>query len=194
MNLAGQTSDKINLANASSGTLTINSVNIIDPATTQIDKNFSVQVINPAVESTIQLALSDAVQTQFASHKYISDYAGESTTTDNVLATTLWAQDFYESHTTTERTEYSKLGLSDDKRSITITERREDGGAHFDTSLGDTLKVVNQDTTLTDESFKTSNASDVYTEKEELGVTRGNVIVEGVVDSTGESVVRSTMD
>ena len=194
MNLSEQTSDKINLAKASSGTLTINSVNIIDSATTQIDKNFSVKILNPQVASSIQLALSSDVQEQFANHEYISDSEGESITTDEVQATTPWTQDFYEKHITTARTEYSKLGLSDDKLSIAITERREDGGVTTDTSLGDTLKVVNQDYTQTDKSFKSTNASDVYTVKEDLGVTNGNVTVEGVVDSTGESVIRSTID
>ena len=69
MNLSEQTSDKINLAKASSGTLTINSVNIIDPTTTQIDKNFSVKILNPQVESSIQLALSSDVQEQFAIYR-----------------------------------------------------------------------------------------------------------------------------
>ena len=194
MNLSEQTSDKINLAKASSGTLTINSVNIIDSATTQIDKNFSVKILNPQVESSIQLALSSDVQEQFANHEYISDSEGESITTDEVQATTPWTQDFYEKHITTARTEYSKLGLSDDKQSITITERREVGGVTTDTSLGDTLKVVNGDNILANKSFKSTDANDVYTVKEDLDVTNGNVTVEGVVDSTGESVVRSTID
>lgn len=194
LNLSDKTSDEINLEKASSGTLTLNKVNILDPTTSEIDKNFSVKVINPAETSSIQLALSSEVESQFNSKEYVIERIDEKIVTDPIQATTPWTQDLYERHITSAETVKGKLELSSDKLGIVVKESSRTGGETTDESLGDTLKVVNQDTAITDKEFSTNDANDVFTVIENLGETSGNVTVKGTTSSSDEGVIRSTID
>ena len=98
----------------------------------------------------------------------------------------------YERHTTTAETVYGKLGLSDDKQSIEVSESRREGGVTTDTSLGDTLKLVNQDTTNATKNFTATYDGASYTVTEALGGTKGTVNVNGVHGGATETVTLGT--
>ncbi len=187
MNLSSSSVDTFNLTNASSGTLTLTSVNILDPSTTSLADDFSVQVLNPATSSTLKLALSSAVQAAFNSTEYIIGTSGATTSTDTIEANTAWNK-VYQEHTTTASTDYGKLGLSDDKLSIEVAFSRRDGGTTTDTSLGDTLKLVNNDTTNATKNFTANQQGKTYNVGDDLGDTKGTLNIKGISGGAAETL------
>ena len=193
LKLADETADKLTLSNASSGTVTLSSVNILDPTVTEIDKDFSALVLDANSDSTIKLALSQEVKDAFNSKEYVIERIDEKTTYDTIKATTNWS-DVYEKHITSAETVFGKLGLSDDKRAIAVSESHREGGTTTDESMGDTLRLVNEDTTNTDKTFKTDSANYAYIVTEDVGSTVGNLTIQGVAENEDGERIASTVD
>ncbi len=193
LKLADATADKLTLSNTSNGTITLSSVNILDPTVTEIDKTFSALVLDANSGSTIKLALSDDVAREFNSKEYVIERIDEKTTYDTIKATTNWS-DVYEKHITSAETVFGMLGLSDDKRAIAVSESHREGGTTTDESMGDTLRLVNEDTTNTDKTFKTDSANYAYIVTEDVGSTVGNLTIQGVAKDEGGERIASTVD
>jgi hypothetical protein len=191
LKLADATADKLTLSDKSSGTITLSAVNFIDSAT-EISKDFKAVVLDANTDSTIKLALSSEVESAFEK-EYIIDRIDPKTTYDAIEAETSWDH-VYEKHITVAGTVYGKLDLSDDERSIIAKKTRQEGGSTTDESMGDTLRLVNEDTTNTDKTFKTDSANYAYIVTEDVGSTVGNLTIQGVAENEDGERIASTVD
>ena len=187
LNLSQAKADKINLTDSASVAVTLTGVNILDPSVNELDKNFKVDLFNLGdnTGNIIQLALSDEVASALDAKEYIIDRGDASQTQDAIQATSSWTKDLYKQHITSSSTTYGKLGVSDDELGLSVHQTRVEGGSTTHSSLGDTLKLVNQDTINAVKNFNATSDGDIYKVTENLGNTKATLNING--DTSGES-------
>ncbi|MCR5265141.1 MAG: hypothetical protein K6E29_00930 [Cyanobacteria bacterium RUI128] len=189
LNLTGATADTLTVTNQSSGLITLTGVNILDPSTTHVATDFSVDILkNVPAGSTVGLALSSDVAAQFDANQYIIEEEPEKVVTDSVKAVTNWISDFYKKHTTSALTVFGKLVLRDDGLGLAVAETSRTGGVTTDTSLGETLKLVNQDVTNSVKRFEAQTDGQTYTISDSLGGTKGTLTVAGIAGGSVETL------
>ena len=186
INAANKTADKLivsGVAPGSSGKVSINSFNVLGSTSFAdiTDKNFKVQILQ-APNANIQLALSSTATSQLGNERVVETQS--TSYTDAMKADNTWG-DVYQTHTTTTTT-YGKLGLAtttttNDSIGMNVTRTTTDT-SH--TSLGDTLVLVNADTTFTDKTFSATSANPNYTLSSNLTATKGNLTINGTGKST----------
>ena len=141
--------DVINGTGTSSGTVTLSDLKLLND-TTAIDKTFKVQM----TQGGLGLALSSAVAEQLDSKEYSLGQEDEPRYYDTIQANTAWNRT-YNSHVDTMNV-FGKLGLATTTTtndSIGVSESRRVLDHTTDTSMGDTLKLVNNDTTNSTKNF-----------------------------------------
>ena len=184
IDLTNKTADTITVASGS-GTITLDSLNIIKGAITSLQNGDTIEIIKGA--SNINLALSDTLQQK---NLVSSVSKSDLMSTDTILATTLWNNKYYEHYKDYTKETYIQLATSGGN--IVANEIVDEKNiALRDVSLGDTLKLVNQDTTNAIKSFTTDNATAIYVVAEDLGTTKGTLNIAGATDENGN---KSTID
>ncbi len=171
-------------ATASRGTVTLNELNYVDSAKSDIGEGFKVQVLKTQGTTTaadLQLALSDDL-----TEKFVIDEK-EETVVDEVTANTKWSDEFNKKIITTETEGQFGLattGTLNDSIGVTIsTDTTEDKE-----KLGDTLALVNQ-AEIADKNFTAAKADETYKAEDDLGKTYGNLTIKGVADGSQKSTI-----
>ncbi|MBQ7633749.1 MAG: autotransporter outer membrane beta-barrel domain-containing protein [Alphaproteobacteria bacterium] len=169
---------------ASSGTVTLNEINYVDSAKSDITDDFKVQVLKTqgtTDAADLQLALSDDL-----TEKFVIDEK-EETVVDEVTANTKWSDEFNKKVVTTKTEGQFGLATTDtlnDSIGVTIsTDTTED-----EEKLGDTLALVNQ-AKLDDKNFIADTADEVYKAEDDSGTTYGNLTIKGVADGAQKSTI-----
>ena len=181
IDLTNKTSDKFTVGSASSGTITIDGLNILSGSFESItDKTFKVQILH-SQNNNIQLNLSDTIKSQLPDTNY---EIGRTTAIikDDVQQDTKWT-DIYKQYTQ-DTVAYGKLGLA------TTNTTNDSIGIAYDHSVTedkvfvknlDTLAHVNQ-ATLDNKNFIFDSSDDVYKVTEDLGETaQGKLNINGVL-------------
>ncbi len=186
INTVDKTADNLiigSVASGSTGKIALNGFNVTSGSALAdiTDKNFKVKILQ-APNNNIQLSLSNAAATQLGGERVVESHT--TTNTDVVQAATNWG-DVYQTHTTVDNT-YGQLGLAtttttNDSVGMNIT-RNTSNTTH--TSLGDTLVLVNADTTYANKTFSATNANKNYTLSDNLTATKGNLTVNGLSKDT----------
>ncbi|MBR6355964.1 MAG: autotransporter outer membrane beta-barrel domain-containing protein, partial [Alphaproteobacteria bacterium] len=152
------------------------------------DENFKIQIIKTQGSSeaaNLQLALSDNAKAELGDEFVIKHTEEE--TFDVVGENTNWSDLLYKY--TEEYTKYGQLGLATtDSLNDSIGVNTREEGASGKESLGDTLKLVNQ-AKLSDKNFTANAADEVYTLKDDLGETYGNLTIKGITEGEQKSTI-----
>ena len=184
-----QTSDVIETSNLSSGTITVDHLNLVNGSSFDnipsdlTGQTYIVQILRTQNDS-LQLALSDNAQQELGDGRYkIGSLIND--TPDEVKEVTPWEQDYYNIYRQ-EEIYYGKLGLAttntkNDSIGVTYVAPPEIKEKILIGSMGDTLKVVNQ-ADLTQRTFSTEDYNKTFTVKEDLGETKT-----GVMNVTGKA-------
>ncbi|MBD5402686.1 hypothetical protein HDR58_07810, partial [bacterium] len=199
IDLLNKTSDKITTTTESSGIVTLDLLRIANDIPTQTpDLSYKIQILDTPTDS-LQLALSDRVQSQLPTDEYKIGVSVEEFL-DEIQKTTNWDDEYsiYEQ----ESDVYGRLGLAttnttNDSIGVTIT-RKETGDIEYKGSQGDTLALWNGLDTEETKNFNFDAPENVYVVASKhpdvlgVGETKGSdVNVNGVISETGE---RSTID
>lgn len=184
VNLTDETSDTISLtSNKSNGTILIDTIDFVNGETPS--KEFTVQVIKNGSDA-IQLALSDELKNQ-------SYQIGTDREDWNDLTSSIDFDEFFH--------DYSKDGITYGKLNTTTTSSVNDSisltynntvwGETSSVARKDTLKELNVYQTDETKNFNFKSSTDNYTVKENLGVTAGDLNINGV---SGSETQKSTID
>ena len=185
--LGDRQADTFTSTGYSTGLMILDEVQILDYQT-ELDKNFRIQVLYVEEGSTVGLGLSDKARYTFNSREYIIDRKNPVIVDDEVQETTPWDMGYYQRHTTSSETVYGKLSLSDDRQAIVVRQSRTSGGTTTHKSLGDTLRLVNQDRTHEEKTFAAQQDGDSYALTDSLGETYGTLNVRGKAGGKTETI------
>ena len=196
VDVTNQKSDTISTTAASTGTIVLDNLNIINGSFSDIPQDmkgqeFKIQILKTQ-EDTLQLDLSDNVKSQLGNTDY---EIGRETRTldDTVQLHTNWEDEYH--HKTQDDVYFGKLGLAktnttNDSIGITL-DRMETEDIVDHGKIGDTLALVNQ-ANLDGRTFDFDTANDVYTVTDNLGTTgTGSFTINGVAAEDGS---HSTID
>ena len=179
--------DTIKTTNASTGTITIDDFNIVAGDFTNItDTTYKIQILDTQ-DSNLQLALTDNAKAKLGGKWTISSTPGP-VISDVIVANNTWATTYCTHQTitdvigemvlTTTNTANDSIGFSSTTNTYTI-----------DTSIGDTLAIINQ-SDIEGRNFTTTNASDVYNATSNLGVMgNGTFTVSGATAGSNKSTI-----
>ena len=177
INTGAGTVDNISYTTGGTGTLKITSLNDIGTKPTE-EGTYTYTVLTG---SGITLALDNTIATS-------SDWYQEETITpgtktpDAIQANTAWNHKYYERW---ENTHTAKsLTVSGNDLVFTVMNHQTDEKE----SLGDTLKLVNQDTTNAEKNFTADADGAEYVVSENLGATKGTVNISGVSGGSAETI------
>ena len=177
INSGAQTVDNISYTTGGTGTLTITSLNDIGTKPTA-EGTYNYTVLTG---SGITLALDNAIKT--SSEWYQEETITPGTKTpDAIQANTEWNHKYYERWKDTHTAK--SLDVSGNKLVFNVMNHQTDGQE----VLGDTLKLVNNDTTNTVKNFTANEDGAVYTVSENLGVTKGTVNINGIAGDSAETI------
>ena len=184
VNLTDETSDTISLtSNKSNGTILIDTIDFINGETPS--KEFTVQVIKNGSDA-IQLALSDELKNQ-------SYQIGTDREDWNDLTSSIDFDEFFHDYSK-DGIKYGKLNTattSSVNDSISLTYNNTVWGETSSVARKDTLKELNVYQTDETKNFNFKSSTDNYTVKENLGVTAGDLNINGV---SGSETQKSTID
>ena len=195
-NATNKTSDKIATTAKSSGTVTLNELNLTGDFSGWT-ADTKVQIIqNTDAESTLQLALSDALNTQLSSSEYVIGNVASSSTDEEIAEITAWNKN-YQTTVVAEELIYGKIGLATTTTtndSLGMNESRRTGGGIIYESMGDTLALVNQ-ADISSRQFNAVNDGDKYDVTANLGSTAaGTFSINGVEGGNTEIVDLKNFD
>lgn len=184
VNLTDETSDTISLtSNKSNGTILIDTIDFVNGETPS--KEFTVQVIKNGSDA-IQLALSDELKNQ-------SYQIGTDREDWNDLTSSIDFDEFFHDYSK-DGIKYGKLNTattSSVNDSISLTYNNTVWGETSSVARKDTLKELNVYQTDETKNFNFKSSTDNYTVKENLGVTAGDLNINGV---SGSETQKSTID
>ena len=171
-----------------SGIVTVNGFNFLN-GTSGINKNTKIQLLKTQANG-LKLVLSPEAAAQLPTGEFVIGTIAPSDVPETIAAATAWNKN-YQRTVTTAGTIYGTIGLAtttttDD--SIGVTQTRQEGGVTTHESMGDTLKLVNQDTTNPTKDFTAGAQGATYTVTENLGATKGTVYINGISGGNAETV------
>ena len=172
-------------SSGTSGNIYINNINFLGSSELTKDSKFKILT---GANGTVQLESASS----------LADDIVEVTTAewdDDIIANIKWDKEF--NHNEQEYTDTYKFGAvksagSEYNDSLGYSLDSHEGGEITSTSLGDTLKILNQFETNTDRSFTANSASDIYNVGENLGATAsGKLVINGLPGgaTSGQSTI-----
>ena len=198
IDLTNKKADTIKAASGS-GTITLDNLNITGSISNPT-ADYKIQILNLTnTSSSLQLALSEALSSTLSPEYVLSRTTGVNgdLMKDEILANTSWDKVYKQHQETHDVVTYGKLGLATTTTtndSIGMNVSRDnvlENSQTTSTKLGDTLKLVNQDTTNATKNFTTTDATASYEVTEDLGTTQGTLNIVGKTDENGN---KSTID
>ena len=175
LDITNEVADKLIVGNSSSGTVFIEAINFINPEIP--DKEFTAQIISG---SGVQLALSEELKNIEYGYGITSDIKSNITSSVNF-------DDTFQEYTT-EGKLFGKLELAtteNENDSVSLTCNRIEWGETITTDINDTLSALNKMETEEERNFNFNSSEDIYTVKEDLGITSSGVVnINGVNGST----------
>lgn len=192
MNLASLETDTItaNYSNGS-GKIILSDVNLLGTKSwgdfLESDIGTKIKILN-SNSNSLQLGLSSTLANTLSAAKVSFGTEEISRTDDTILATTNWEYDKYKT-TIIEEDKYGQWELS---KTSTENDSLEFKGTEIEKTryetMGDTLMLVNQDTTNPTKNFNATNDGDVYNVTANLGTTNGTVNINGIADGSTETI------
>ncbi len=189
VDLTNKKADKFITSNESSGTVTIDELNILsgDWETLVSEGESKIQVLDTP-SNTLQLALGDNLD--LPNERVLKTI--EEVTSEDITKDVQWNDTFDTIKTSKEY--YGSIGLgttdtTNDSIAVNITEVQTNS---VTTPNGDTLQLWNQFDTTEEKNFNFDSAEDVYTATADSGATKGTTLnINGVL---AEDSTRSTID
>lgn len=192
----------LNLANLETDTITANYSNgsgkiilsDVNPLGTKSWGDFleselgtKIKILNSNSDS-LQLGLSSTLANTLSAAQVSFGTEEISRTDDTILATTNWEYDKYKT-TIIEEDKYGQWELS---KTSTENDSLEFKGTEIEKTryetMGDTLMLVNQDTTKPTKNFNAVNDGDTYNVTANLGTTNGTVNINGITGGSTETI------
>ena len=173
----------------SGGVVTLDKLNLTDGEYTDVSgPDFKVQILKTqgsAEAADLQLALSDELRAELEAGYVVAVI--EDTSVTPVGLNTKWSDEFKETGTVTTKTD--KLGLAttatlNDSIAVISEETTEET---VDRKL-DALKTVNTDTANAVKNFDATENGEVYVVSDDVGATKGSVIVSGIAGGQEETI------
>ena len=181
-----KTADKITTSESttSSGIITLEAINLIGGFESLTPEDVIQIINNKNASSTLKLQLGSDLQGDVL----LKTIEG-STTDETITSTTAWNK-IYQRTIISDTEIYGQIALKTkvtENDSIGITTYTS-GGEESTESMGDTLKLVNQDTTNATKDFTATTDGDSYTVTEDLGATKGTININGVSGGDAETI------
>ena len=191
MNLSTNQRDTITANySAGNGKIILSDINLLGSKNwsdfTQSDIGTKIKVLNSSSDS-LQLGISSALEEEFNNAKVLFNTTTISSTDEAISNITEWNK-IYQT-TIVEDNEYGKWGLA-----TTITEHDSLGFNNTKLretrykTMGDTLMLVNQDTTNPTKNFNAVNDGDTYNVTANLGTTNGTVNINGITGGSADTI------
>ncbi len=189
INYQDKTADKIIVKNGL-GTIVLDKINITDA-----EAGSEVPILILEDESNqMELVLGENAQKVVDGKNLISSVETDRTT-DEIKEKTTWDEEYNEKFKLTET--FGDLELTEIRDSgnysgkynginVTVDEVKEQDVVR---SLGDTLKLVNNDETHTDKKFTFDAADNIYNVKENLGETKNSLTIKGISNKEKSSTI-----
>lgn len=192
LNLANLETDTItaNYSNGS-GKIILSDVNLLGTKSwedfLESELGTKVKILNSNSDS-LQLGLSSTLANTLSAAKVSFGTEEISKTDDTILATTNWEYDKYKT-TIIEENKYGQWELS---KTSTENDSLEFKGTEIEKTryetMGDTLMLVNQDTTNPTKNFNAVNDGDTYNVTANLGTTNGTVNINGIAGGSADTI------
>jgi len=182
-----QKADKI-IVKDGMGTVVIDKINITGEVS-DTGSEFQVLVLDDK-SGQMELELGENVQKEVDGKNVISSIETNKTT-DEIKEETKWNDEYNEKFKLSEtfgKLDLVKIDGSDKNNGINVT-IDEVKVQDVVRSLGDTLKLVNNDEKYIDKKFTFDAADNVYTVKENLGETKNSLTINGVSDKKSSSTI-----
>ena len=181
--------DTINTSELSSGTITLEKLNLLGEATWDDTQNgFKLQILNNGHEdSALQLALSEALAEELRNAGYVDKVITPAYSYDDAIkADTAWNEQYYH-HDVSAETETKVIDLNDAKDAICV-EITKTEAVDTKTVYPDTLSLVNQDESNEVKTFTAPADGAEYTANADMGATKGTLSINGVAGGAEETV------